>query len=146
MDQTITVLLVDDNDILIDTLKDGLEDVGYVVRFAHDGVEALEAFDEYHPDAVVIDIKMPNIDGHQLLRALRGDPATAGVPLIIITALPHREDKVASFYSGADAFMLKPVTSREVAEAVTYALTITPQERVARMQRYSETEEDAHEA
>jgi len=146
MEKTTTVLIVDDNDILIATLRDGLEDMGYIVYAANDGAMALDAYDEHHPDVIVIDIKMPRIDGHQLMRAFRGDPETAITPLIMMTALPQREEQLTGLYSGADAFLLKPVTSRELGAAITNVLVITPHERAARMQRFYETGEHIREA
>jgi DNA-binding response OmpR family regulator len=127
----LTVLLVDDNPELLAMLTDGLEDEFAVVT-ARDGVEGLEAFLRVRPACAVIDIKMPSIDGYQFVRALRGDPDTAGTPLIILTALDQDTSRLASLLCGADRFMTKPVVPSELIPAIYQAIATTAEDRERR--------------
>jgi len=132
--RTITVLVVDDNPELLNVFANGLPLVGdFIVFTAEDGARGLEAYYAHHPDCMVIDIKMPEMDGQQLVRVLRGDPATADTPLIILTALPQDQVAFASFASGTDVFVMKPLIPRELAEAIYLALTVNAEERARRL-------------
>jgi CheY-like chemotaxis protein len=84
------VLLVDDKPELLDSLTFALTTLGpFSLETANDGISGLEAACTFHPDCMVIDVQMPGLNGYQLVKALRGDPATANIPLIILTAFPH---------------------------------------------------------
>ncbi len=132
--QAITVLVVDDNPELLSVFINGLPLVGnFTVFTAEDGAQGLEACYTHHPDCVVIDIKMPEMDGQQLVRVLRGDPVTANIPLIILTALPQDHAEFASFASGTDVFVMKPLVPRELAQAIYLALTVDADERAKRL-------------
>src|SRR5262245_19003688 len=86
--RSFTVLIVDDNRELLDLITESLTLLGdYTVLTADNGADGLARAVEIRPDCMVIDIKMPGLDGYQLVRALRGDPATAALPLVILTAL-----------------------------------------------------------
>src|SRR5260370_17534145 len=86
-DRTYKVLIVDDNPNLLSIITDSLLELGdFQVVTAADGAEGLAAFYAEHPDCLVIDVKMPGLAGYQLVRAIRGDPETAGTPLLILTA------------------------------------------------------------
>src|SRR5262249_10146746 len=83
-----TVLIVDDNEELLGSLAFALQRLGgFRVALATDGADGLEKAVALRPHCMVIDVKMPEIDGLKLVRALRGDPETAGIPLIILSAL-----------------------------------------------------------
>ncbi len=136
-----TVLCVDDDPDLLQLLVDSLEGLGqfHVVQ-ASDGEQGLERFFEVQPDCVVIDVVMPELDGYQLVQALRGDPQSASTPLIILTALAQDKDRLSSLAVGADQYLVKPVTPRALVEAVTRALEISNEERLARMERLAQQE------
>ena len=130
-----TVLIVDDDPDLLQLLTDGLELLGnFRVVQAVDGIAGLEQYFEAHPDCVIIDVKMPGLDGYQLVRALRGDPASAETPLIMLTALAQEQQQFAGLALGADQYLIKPVTPRELVAAVKRALVISEEDRHARMQ------------
>lgn len=128
-----TVLLVDDNPELLAMLADGLADEFEIVT-ARDGAEGLEVFLGARPACAVIDIKMPNIDGYRLIRALRGDPETAESPLIILTALNQDTARLAGLLVGADRFMTKPVVPSELIPAIYQAIATTESDRQQRYQ------------
>jgi DNA-binding response OmpR family regulator len=134
-----TILIVDDDPDLLQVLADGLELLGHFnVECAINGELGLERFYEVHPDCVIIDVIMPNIDGYQLVQALRGDPASASTPLILLTALAQEKDRLSGLAVGADQFLIKPIDPRELIAAVQRALVTTPQERFTRLQRLNQ--------
>jgi DNA-binding response OmpR family regulator len=135
------VLLVDDNEDLLDVLHEGLTNQGFIVEVATDGAAGLERFFEMRPDCVVIDVKMPQINGYQLVRALRGDPDSASVPLLILTALPQDAERFKGLASGVDFFLLKPQTPTEIAEQIRRAMQISEAERQRRYLHLAEEEQ-----
>jgi two-component system sensor histidine kinase/response regulator len=138
----ITVLIVDDNPELLQVFADGLPLAGdFTVFTASDGAKGLEAFYLHRPDCIVIDLRMPEMTGFQLMRTLRGDSGTAQTPLIILTALPQDQVEYASLAAGCDQFLAKPVVPRELAEAIRRALTISAEERARRLKDLAEEDE-----
>jgi two-component system, sensor histidine kinase and response regulator len=134
--KNIVVLIVDDNPELLNVFVEGLPLVGeYRVFTAPDGTKGLELYYTHRPDCVVIDVRMPEMNGYQLARALRGDPETAETPLIILTALPQDQAEFASLAAGCDQFLVKPVIPRELAAAIQMALSIQTEERAQRYMR-----------
>jgi type II secretory ATPase GspE/PulE/Tfp pilus assembly ATPase PilB-like protein len=106
------VLLVDDEDSLRRVLKDLLERDGYVVAEARDGVQALDAVDRVGPDIIVLDLNLPGLDGYGVLSHLRSRPATASIPVIVLTAKGDEDNEVRVFELGADDFLAKPFRAR----------------------------------
>ncbi len=138
------VLVVDDDADLLDLIKDGLELLGgFTVIAARDGAEGLERFFESYPHCCVVDVRMPEIDGFQLVRALRGDPESASVPIILLTALAEDRHQFAGFASGADQYLVKPVSPQELVQAVQRAVLVTEAERQAQFQTLLDLGEEA---
>jgi type II secretory ATPase GspE/PulE/Tfp pilus assembly ATPase PilB-like protein/ActR/RegA family two-component response regulator len=106
------VLLVDDEDSLRKVLKDLLERDGYEVSEARDGVQALDQVDRVGPDIIVLDLNLPALDGYGVLSQLRSRPATAGIPVIVLTAKGDEDNEVRVFELGADDFLQKPFRAR----------------------------------
>jgi type II secretory ATPase GspE/PulE/Tfp pilus assembly ATPase PilB-like protein/CheY-like chemotaxis protein len=106
------VLLVDDEDSLRKVLKDLLERDGYEVAEARDGVQALDQVDRVGPDVVVLDLNLPGLDGYGVLAQLRSRPATADIPVIVLTAKGDEDNEVRVFELGADDFLQKPFRAR----------------------------------
>lgn len=124
------VLVVDDDPILLANLAEGLDLLGgYEVSVAKDGAEGLTHFFDVHPDCVVVDVRMPGLNGYQFVRALRGDAETAQTPLVILSALVQDHEQLAGLYSGADAYLIKPVKLMELVQAVERAVHLTVEER-----------------
>jgi two-component system, OmpR family, alkaline phosphatase synthesis response regulator PhoP len=133
-DTRYTILLVDDNPDLLKALTITLSALGnFNVATATDGGEGLEQFYSVRPDCMVIDIRMPGVDGYQLVRALRGDPETWDTPMVILTALAQDRDQFAGFAAGADAYLVKPVKPQDLAAAIRHAIATTAQQREQRM-------------
>ncbi len=133
---THTVLIVDDNPELLEFITDALRELGdYTVVTAGDGVEALHCFEAARPDCLVIDVRMPRLNGYQLVRALRGDPASASTPLIMLSAMAQDRDQLAGLLAGADQYLLKPVDPLALVEAIARAIRLGEEERAARLLR-----------
>jgi DNA-binding response OmpR family regulator len=137
-----TVLIVDDSQALLGAFVLGLPLVGpFEVITASDGAEGLERYfaDPVHlPDCVVIDIKMPGLDGYQLVRALRGDANSMHTPLIILTALAQEQDRLAGLLSGVDRFLVKPVLPSELGAVIQEVCLISDEERMRRLRKLVE--------
>ena len=130
-----TVLIVEDNTELLELLLIALPRLGgFNVVGATDGVAGLEQFYELRPQCVVIDVKMPELNGYQLVRALRGDPDTASTPLIIMTALAQDKDQFAGLAAGADLYLIKPISPVDLAAAIKQVIATSEAERLRRWQ------------
>lgn len=135
-----TIVIVEDNASLLEFLVMALEEFGnFTVIGAPDGIAGLEKIVEHAPLCVVIDVRMPGLDGYQLVRALRGDPTTATIPVIIMTALAQDKDRFTGLAAGADLFLTKPVMPQDLAAAIQHAITTSEDERLHRLQQLSDT-------
>jgi len=138
-----TVLLVDDNPDLLDMLTLALRTMGgFTIIRACDGVSGLEQAIITQPDCAVIDVLMPGLSGVQLVRALRGDPVTADIPLIILTAMAQEKDLFTGMAAGADQYLTKPATPQAIIVAIHQAIALTRAERRRRLQQLAETSAD----
>ncbi|HEY7175145.1 MAG TPA: response regulator transcription factor [Micromonosporaceae bacterium] len=106
------ILVVDDDPTVSDVVRRYLERAGYDVVLASDGPAALTAFDQHHPDLVVLDLMLPGMDGLEVCRRLRAD--SEGVPIIMLTALGEESDRVLGLQYGADDYVTKPFSPREL--------------------------------
>src|ERR1051325_2418511 len=113
------ILVVDDEPQLTRVLRTGLKSHGYEVRAAADGLAGFEAFSDWHPDLVITDLAMPNMDGLELCRRLR---AISQVPIIILSAKGEEKIKVEALDLGADDFVTKPFGINELLARVRAAL------------------------
>jgi len=105
------ILVVDDEQYLLDMLKRTLEDEGYDVDCAADGRSALTLLTEYQPDLVLLDIKMPDLDGYQVLELIR---EKSEVPVIMLTGVLEPISVQQSVNLGADDYVRKPFRTREL--------------------------------
>lgn len=105
-------LVVDDNKITTKLLNRYLTPAGYNVKEAYDGVECLEKVQEEMPDAIVLDVMMPRLDGYETVKRLKADPKTAKIPVVIVTALNDVSNQVKAIESGADDFLSKPIEDK----------------------------------
>lgn len=117
-----SVLLVDDEDQLRRVMRDLLEREGYTVFEAGDGVEALDQVDRHAPDIIVLDLNLPNLDGYGVLSHLRSRPATADLPVVVLTARGDEDSEVRVFEYGADDFLSKPFRARALSSRLNAVL------------------------
>ena len=106
-----SILVVDDERTLRETLAEGLEEEGFVVFQAADGREAVEAFRRHHPDLILLDLMLPELSGTEVCRIIR---AESGVPILMLTAKSAEIDKVVGLELGADDYVTKPFSFREL--------------------------------
>lgn len=104
-----TLLLVEDNELNRDMLSRRLEKRGYTVLFAEDARRGLNLVREARPDLVLMDMSLPGIDGWEASRRLKADPASAGIPIIALTAHALSDDRERALEAGCDEFEPKPV-------------------------------------
>jgi len=108
------ILIVDDTELNLKMVSAILTKDGYEVITARNGFEALEVIKLTPPALAILDVMMPDMDGYTLCRRLRQTPATAKIPIIVLTALSGVEDKIKAFDSGADDFLAKPFEPQEL--------------------------------
>jgi CheY-like chemotaxis protein len=113
-----TVLLVEDDEPNVDAMSAYLFTGGYRVVVARDGAEAIERAREERPDVILMDIRMPGMDGLEAIRRIRGDAALGTVPIITLTALAMPGDRERCLAAGADGYISKPVSLKELVEVI----------------------------
>jgi len=129
------VLLVEDNADLREILLVALQPLGpFRMVGAANGLEGLEQCLELRPQCVVLDVMMPEINGYQLVRALRGDPETAATPVIILSALAEEQDQFAGLAAGVDHYVIKPVMPQDLVATIRTAIALSEAERLQRWQ------------
>jgi len=124
-----TVLLAEDDTDIQFLVSFRLTKEGYQVRAFGDGLSALADAREHPPDLAVLDMMMPGMSGVEVCRELRKDPATAYIPVILLTALAQEADIAAGFAAGADDYIAKPFSPRDLATCVNAALAGTRSRR-----------------
>ncbi|MBI3097667.1 MAG: response regulator transcription factor [Planctomycetes bacterium] len=110
----LTVLVIDDEPDLIRMVEYNLEKEGWLVLSARDGDAGLRIARDHAPDAVLLDVMLPGMDGWEVCRRLRGDPRTAPVPIVMLTAKSQEADRVLGLELGADDYITKPFGVREL--------------------------------
>jgi DNA-binding response OmpR family regulator len=106
-----TILLVDDEPLIIDSLTYSLKREGFDVKVAYDGTQALQSVQEYEPDLIVLDLMLPDISGLEVCRRIRTGRTT---PVIMLTARGEEIDRVLGLEVGADDYLAKPFSFREL--------------------------------
>lgn len=110
----VQILLVEDDPDIRITLEQNLEDAGYVVCAAETAEDALRLAQASIPDLVLLDLMLPDRPGSEVCRTLRADPTTRAVPVIMVTARSSEDDRIAGFEQGADDYIGKPFSMREL--------------------------------
>jgi CheY-like chemotaxis protein len=116
------ILVVDDDLNLLQMVRLMLERVGHEVETTNKGAEGIARAAQMKPDLAIIDIMMPDLDGYNVVRRMRADPATARIPILVLTARSQEMDKQTAMRAGANAFLSKPVTAQQLTERVNSVL------------------------
>lgn len=116
------ILVVEDENAIREMLSFSLSRAGYDVRPARDGREARAAIADAQPDLVLMDWMLPDVSGLELTRQLKRDPQTREIPVIMLTARVEEDDRVAGLEGGADDYIVKPFSQRELVARIRAAL------------------------
>lgn len=125
------ILVVDDEIYIVHILDFSLGMEGYEVVTALDGEQALERVASEKPDLIVLDIMMPKLDGYEVCRAVKSNPATKNVPVILLSAKGRNVDQKMGFDVGADDYITKPFSPRKLVERINQLLGQAVTERPA---------------
>lgn len=112
------VLLIEDEPNIIEAIRFILSREGWSVDTHSDGSTALDAIHRRDPDLVILDVMLPNRSGYDILSDLRADPATAKLPVLMLTARGQKQDRALAERLGANRFMTKPFSNAEVLSSV----------------------------
>ena len=112
------ILVADDDVDIRELVEFKLSTLGHEIVAVHDGAAAVDACREHKPDLAVLDVMMPGMSGLDAIRVIRNDPALAGIPVILLTARAQETDVETGFESGADDYITKPFSPRELASRV----------------------------
>ncbi|MBI3514675.1 MAG: response regulator [Proteobacteria bacterium] len=113
-----SVLVVDDEPNIVLSLEFLMSRAGYDVRVAHDGDTALRLVDERAPDLVLLDIMTPGCDGYEVCERIRANPALRRVKIVMLTAKSRDVEREKAFALGADDYITKPFSTRELVDRV----------------------------
>ncbi len=113
-----TILIADDEESLRKLMHTTLEDPNHSILLAADGLEALEAARNQRPDLVILDWMMPGMTGLEVARELRADPATAHIPILMVTAMGQERDRKQGVALGVQAYLVKPFSPLELLRKV----------------------------
>ncbi len=128
------ILVADDEPELVELVEFNLKQAGYSIATAVDGAEALKKARSQPPDLILLDIMMPEMDGLEVCKILRREPATAKVPIIMLTAKASEIDRVLGLELGADDYLTKPFSVRELLLRIKKILARSQTEETAKDQ------------
>jgi DNA-binding response OmpR family regulator len=111
---TLTVLVIDDQENIIEFIKLGLKYEGFLVESATEGVQGLAAAQRLNPALIILDVMLPGIDGLEVCRRLRANPITQDIPVLMLTAKDDVHDRIAGLDTGADDYLTKPFSFEEL--------------------------------
>ena len=116
------VLVVDDNEDSLRIVESILRSAGFEVCLARDGKQGIEIAEASAPELIILDIMMPVMDGVEALQRLRDSPRTSRIPVILLTAKAQDEDVIAGYQTGADYYITKPFTAKQLLYGVRLVL------------------------
>ena len=112
------VLMIEDDDLMADLMRTHLVEAGHTVRLSTDSAAGIMALLVQQPDLVLLDLALPYLDGQDILAAMKGDPATSRIPVIVITARSDAANKARARAAGADDYLVKPILREQLLAAV----------------------------
>ncbi|MGM0500783.1 MAG: response regulator transcription factor, partial [Bacillota bacterium] len=112
------ILVVDDEKNIRLVVGKSLEKAGFDVVYAVDGVEAVDQANKFNPDLMLLDLRLPKMNGYLVLEALKGDTPTEDIPVIILSALSAEDDVQKAISLGAEDFLVKPISQSDLLAAV----------------------------
>lgn len=112
------ILVVEDDPDLVELLSFNLRGCGFAVSTSSDGVDALKKTRCIMPDLILLDLMLPELDGFGVCETLRRDPATAGIPIIMVTAMSSQFARLAGLEAGANDYITKPFSPKQVISRV----------------------------
>lgn len=124
------ILIVDDEVQIVNVITRLLSEAGYEVRKASGGKEAIEKIAEEQPDLVLLDINMPDMDGFEICRKLRSDPANDSLPIIMLTGKEEPSNIVRALEAGADDYVFKPSGKEELFKKIKSSLSQAEKEEL----------------
>lgn len=123
------VLVIDDEPDVLLLCRVNLQHAGHDVLEALDGERGLRQAMEGHPDAIVLDLMLPTLDGYGVLATLREDERTREIPVLVLTAKAQREDRVRCWEEGASEYMTKPFSPAALSSALAELIRMSVKER-----------------
>jgi two-component system CheB/CheR fusion protein len=118
--ESLRILVIEDNVDVAESLSDALEMEGYATMVAHDGPSGIDSARTFHPEAVLCDIGLPEMDGYAVARAMRSDESLQGVFLIALSGYGRPQDVEAAIQAGFDEHVRKPADLRELEEVLEH--------------------------
>ncbi len=120
------ILIIDDESTLVELLQVNFEFEGFSVSKAADGIEGQEKIRRELPDLILLDVRMPELDGFELCRRLKEDPATRDIPVVMVSAYAQQAQVERGLAAGAAAYIKKPFDVMELVETVKKILKRSP--------------------
>ena len=120
-----TILIIEDSPLNLELVTDLLAAEGYLIREALSGEEGVRLAQQQPPSLILMDLRMPGMDGYAALRALRADPRTAQIPTVALTAQAMNGDREAVLAAGFDGYIAKPIDTRTFSRTVAGLLGAT---------------------
>jgi twitching motility two-component system response regulator PilH len=120
------ILIVDDSPSQLMGIRRIVEKLGHEARTAEDGAAGVEVAKRELPDLILMDVVMPNLNGFQATRSISREPTTKHIPVILVTTKDQETDRMWGMRQGAKAYLTKPVSEDELAEAITRHLVAGP--------------------
>ena len=129
MTDTGRILFIEDEPSIIATARKRLELAGFEVVVAEDGQDGLAKAHTVQPDLIVLDVRLPKLDGLEVCRQLKGDPRYRHIPIVIWTVQSNQKERILADQYGADAYILKPSDSKVLIQRIQALLAESSQER-----------------
>lgn len=120
------ILYVEDAEVIRDTISRLLEVYGYKVAYARNGREGVEMALKWKPDLVLMDLRMPIMDGYHAIQEIRSNPETRHIPIFVVSAWSSRKERDQAKIMGADEFFVKPPDLNRLIEAIEQAVAASP--------------------